>query len=96
MKEFNLNCYIKVKLTDLGKEIYFHQYDKLNEFYDKEIIKPSYPELDENGYYKGQAWQIFNLFGPYIDIGVNELPFHPNIIIVNDEDLKEVNYEKNN
>ena len=31
MKKLNLNHFVKVKFTDHGKEIYYHQYDSLIE-----------------------------------------------------------------
>ena len=32
MKQLNLNCTIKVKLTEKGKFIYFHRHDNLNDY----------------------------------------------------------------
>lgn len=51
MKEIrlNLNDSVKVKLTDHGKDIYFHRYDEL----DKKLgRKPTghFPPVDEDGY----------------------------------------------
>ena len=45
----NLNEPIKVKLTDWGKEIYYHQYDRVNQVAGREICKPKFPREDENG-----------------------------------------------
>ena len=60
----NLNDNIKVKLTDLGKDIYYHQYDRTNKFVGKEICKPSFPKEDENGYTEFQLWCFMELYGP--------------------------------
>ena len=70
----NLNEFIKVKLTDLGKDIYYHRYDVINKFAEREVIKPKYPKEDENGYTKFQLWDFIALYGLYIDAAM------PNVI----------------
>ena len=62
----NLNEPIKVKLTDWGKEIYYHQYDRINEHLGKEIHKPEFPKEDENGYTEFQLWRFMELYGRYM------------------------------
>jgi len=62
----NLNEPVKVKLTDWGKEIYYHRYDKINQTAGKEICKPKFPKEDENGYTKFQLWYFIELYGKYI------------------------------
>lgn len=62
----NLNESIKVKLTDWGKEIYYHQYDKVNQIAGREICKPSFPKEDENGYTEFQLWDFIQLYGIHI------------------------------
>jgi hypothetical protein len=59
----NLNESIKVKLTEWGKEIYYHQYDKTNQFAGREICKPKFPKEDENGYTEFQLWCFMELYG---------------------------------
>lgn len=59
----NLNEPIKVKLTDRGKEIYYHQYDRTNKIAGKEICKPKFPKEDENGYTEFQLWCFMKLYG---------------------------------
>ena len=49
MKKFNMNYHVKVKLTDRGKDIYYHQYDELITKYPDLKIEPEYPKVDENG-----------------------------------------------
>ena len=71
--KININEYVKVKLTDYGKEIFYHQYDNLNKTYGKEIIKPSYPTVDSDGYTSFQLWYFMNLYGRYIDMGVQNV-----------------------
>lgn len=71
--KININEYVKVKLTDYGKEIFYHQYDNLNKTYGKEIIKPSYPTVDSDGYTSFQLWYFMNLYGRHIDMGVKNV-----------------------
>jgi len=59
----NLNEPIKVKLTDWGKEIYYHQYDRTNQIAGREICKPKFPKEDENGYTEFQLWCFIELYG---------------------------------
>lgn len=59
----NLNEPIKVKLTDWGKEIYYHQYDRINQIVGREACKPSFPKEDENGYAEFQLWCFMELYG---------------------------------
>lgn len=62
----NLNEPIKIKLTDWGKEIYYHQYDKVNQIAGREICKPKFPKEDENGYTEFQLWCFIELYGEYM------------------------------
>lgn len=71
--KININEYVKVKLTDYGKEIFYHQYDNINKTYGKEIIKPSYPTVDSDGYTSFQLWYFMNLYGRHIDMGVQNV-----------------------
>lgn len=70
----NLNEWVKAKLTDLGKEIYYHQYDELNKTYGREMLKPRFPKEDENGYTRFQLWKFIQLYGSHIGMGA------PNVI----------------
>ena len=70
----NLNEAIKVKLTDRGKEIYYHQYDRINQVAGREICKPKFPKEDENGYTEFQLWVFIELYGEHIGITL------PNVI----------------
>lgn len=64
----NLNEPIKVKLTDWGKEIYHHQYDRINQLAGRKICEPKFPKVDENGYTEFQLWCFIELYGEYIGI----------------------------
>lgn len=70
----NLNELIKVKLTDWGKEIYYHQYDRINQIAGREICKPRFPREDENGYTEFQLWCFIELYGMHMDMAL------PNVI----------------
>ena len=70
----NLNEPIKVKLTDWGKEIYYHQYDRTNQIVGREICKPKFPKEDENGYTEFQLWCFMELYGEHMGMTL------PNVI----------------
>lgn len=80
MHEFNINYMVKVRLTDYGKDIYYHQYDELNDKFNKQIIKPTLPKVDENGYTSFQLWNLMEIYGPYMRMA-SALPFETNILI---------------
>ncbi len=68
----NLNHTIKVKLTDLGKEIYKHQYDKISEFLKSNGAPPLVPHdlhYDKDGYVRFQLWSFMGIFGKYATMG---------------------------
>jgi hypothetical protein len=70
----NLNEPIKVKLTDLGKEIYYHQHYMVNQIAGREICKPRFPKEDENGYTEFQLWCFIELYGTHMGMTL------PNVI----------------
>ena len=72
--KINLNEPVKVKLTDWGKEIFYHQYDRVNEVVGREVCKPRYPKEDENGYTEFQLWCFMELYGEHIGMTL------PNVI----------------
>lgn len=72
MKQLNWNHTVKVKLTDIGKDIYFHQYDELIKIGHK--FTPRYPIEDEKGFCEFQLWYFMQLYGPHIGVGF------PNIV----------------
>lgn len=70
----NLNDNIKVKLTEHGKDIYYHQYDRTNLLLGREVCKPSYPKVDEDGYTTFQLWCFMELYGIHMGMTL------PNVI----------------
>lgn len=87
MKKINLNDYVKVKLTDSGKDIFYHQYDQINEKYGKEVCTPYYPEEDSDGFIEIQLWRLMQIYGPAISMGMRYVPFGRNAIYFDDEVL---------
>lgn len=77
---FNINDSVWIQLTDIGREIYYHQDDELNTSYGREVISPKYPK-ETNKWFSMQLWKVMELFGPYIHLG-GELPFLPEISLV--------------
>ena len=93
MKQLNLNSVIKVKLTDFGKDIFYHQYDELNQYitaHKGNPIEPRCPDVDENGLTKFQLWDFFKIYSDYLVLGSNKMPIEPLDIFIEDEDLEEV------
>lgn len=78
----NLNEYVKVKLTDYGKDIFYHQFDDVIEVAKRKGGKPpepSMPRVDEEEYTSFQLWYLMQLFGPHIGIAMPQ-PFDINIV----------------
>lgn len=74
---YNLNKKVKVKLTDTGINIY--------KDYWREINPQKEPNLDSDGYLEDQLWFIIAIFGKGIHLGAPELPFHPNIKLMENQ-----------
>lgn len=75
--KINLNDFVKVTLTDLGKDIYYHQFDKVNEVIKKRggtPITPHMPKVDAEGKTVFQLWQFMELYGEYMGLA------KPNVI----------------
>ena len=87
LKKLDWNMPIKVKLTDHGKDIYFHQFDSL--IARGVNIKPSYPIVDEHGFSTFQLWSFMMLYGQHIGLTkshvVEDISFY-----INDKVLEEV------
>lgn len=73
----NFNDKIKVKLTDLGKDIFYHQYDWILEQNPKikVYIKPHHPKVDEEGYTTFLLWEFMQLYGRHIGMAA------PNVVL---------------
>lgn len=91
MKQLNLNCIIKVKLTDYGKDIFYHQYDELNKWImarGGDPIKPRFPDVDSDGYSQFQLWDFMHVYGKHIMMAAPNV-IQPLNIYIKDDDLEE-------
>ena len=73
-RDVNLNEYIKVKLTDKGKEIYRNYYHYID---DEDV--PTL-DVDEEGFCKFQLWEFMRIFGEHFRMG-GGLPCETNVKI---------------
>ena len=80
-QDFNINDYVKVRLTDKGKYIYYHQFDKINECIRKiggNLLNPIELKYDDDGYVELQMWHLMEIFGEHLYNGC-EVPFDTTI-----------------
>ena len=91
MLKFNINEHVKVKLTEKGRDIYFHRYDNWLNQYPTAAYVPiaTYPEVDEDGYTEIQLWHLMEIFGPSLYNGCI-VPFEENNIYFDEDKIKEV------
>jgi hypothetical protein len=82
--KFNINQYVKVKLTEKGKEILLNDHNRI----DKQLKESGAKglgtfilRLDKDGYYKEQLWKVMRVFGEHMSNGY-EPPFETEIEIV--------------
>lgn len=95
MKKLNFNDRVKVKLTPLGAEIYYHQFDEVNKriaLCGGEKIEPHMPQVDKDGFTEFVLWQFIELYGEHISLGSPNVVSDVNFYI-SDDDLKEVKTE---
>jgi hypothetical protein len=78
---FNINGYIRVKLTKHGKKIHRDRHDELNALYPKCKLKYRKPTEDAEGWSEWQAWHLMQTFGPHIGMGLDQ-PFDTNVQIM--------------
>lgn len=75
----NINDYVYVQLTDVGKQIYYDFYD----YYDKLSVSSfGAPKLkeDKDGYTGFQIWEFMQIFGSKVYMGMVGSPFKNNIL----------------
>lgn len=87
MKKFNLNDVVKVKLTDYGKDIYYHRFDRLIK--SGINIKPRFPKEDEDGFSTFQLWCFIELYGPHMHMTSKNVIEHNDIYFF-DSTLEEI------
>lgn len=91
MKQLNLNSIVKVKLTDRGKDVYYHQYAGINKLRIErgmDPITPRMPEVDSEGYTKFQLWHFMKVFGEHMRLGLPEV-IKPLNLYIDDDDLED-------
>lgn len=80
-QNFNINDCVKVKLTEKGKYIYYHQFDDMNVDILKRGGKPLNPielKYDDEGYVEFQMWHLMEIFGKHLFNGC-DIPFETTI-----------------
>jgi hypothetical protein len=74
---FNINDYVRVKLTDYGRYIHMRQfyenYSGVHTLGEKQSIKYSPPKEDREGYSRWQLWNLMSTFGEYMGLGFENL-----------------------
>ena len=75
----NLNDNVRFKLTDLGREIYYHQFDDL--IATGVQLRTKYPEEDADGYVSMPLWQFVELYGPHIGMAKQNVIEPLNLIV---------------
>lgn len=84
-KIFNINNYVKVKLTEEGVRILESQYNEMLMQMTPEARKSmgpfKRPKVDKKGYSKFQLWVLMNHFGEYMYNGNPNPPFFNDIKI---------------
>ena len=92
MKELNLNSIVQVKLTDKGKDIYYHRFDEVNKAIlanEGKPLTPKMPRVDANGYTSFHMHELMNLYGPHMILGAADTGIDRLVILIDEEDLKE-------
>lgn len=91
MKSINLNERIKVKLTPAGADIFYHQYDELNERSTVNgmlLFEPHMPEIDKDGFTEFQLWRFMSIYGKHMRMGLYKA-IENNCIYIEEKDLDE-------
>ena len=79
--KINVNSYVKVKLTERGKEIFRKQFDYLPESYKKRHNPSEFePKVDSKGYTEFQLHALMNLYGEYLIPGAPKVFKDMNIV----------------
>lgn len=79
--KFNINEYVRVKLTPKGKSILREQFEEQHNRMPDIFKEFSLPQEDSQGFSEWQMWHLFEAFGNHIFMGC-EPPFELEIEIV--------------
>lgn len=82
--KFNINEFVRVKLTAEGKAIHRRQWEDTQHYFPR-LKAEYYPPLeDEEGWSKWQAWELMQTFGQHVSMSF-KVPFETTIeILVNE------------
>lgn len=76
---FNVNSYVRVRLTDHGRKLHRQGWEKwIAQFPNFPDYVP--PKEDAGGWSEWQLWDLMNVFGPFMGNG-RETPFETEIVI---------------
>lgn len=80
---FNVNNYVRVKLTEEGRQILRDEYAKRAAQHPADYFGWSYvePVADQEGYVRFQLWSFMQKFGPHMHLGM-KMPFDAEIDII--------------
>lgn len=88
--DFNLNHYVKVKMTESGYKMYHEYYNQFNPIKnDFTHIKSLRETEDEYGFVKMQMHVLMNIFGTKMLLGF-DLPIELNIKFQNPKHIQEL------
>lgn len=81
--EFNVNDFVKVKLTEHGLRMLQKQHVDLFSCHPTIMRAPIWqpPAIDAEGYSKFQLHVLMDLFGRQMQMGSSQLPFETNILL---------------
>jgi hypothetical protein len=79
--KFNINDYVRVKLTDHGRKILDDQHTEF-----KKVMPSAEPihKPDEDGWCKFQLWELMSIFGQHLYNGC-QIPFETTIELNGEE-----------
>lgn len=79
--KFNVNEYVRVKLTERGRQILLDEAAEFRREHPQVKSPHSLPKEDEEGWSKWQMWSLMQHFGPHIHLGFDP-PFETEIDIL--------------
>lgn len=82
MKLFNINDYVWIKLTSKGQEFLLNKEKSLTDKFNHDFSGLyTNKEKDTEGYSQWQLWELMNVFGEQLQIGIKGLLFETTIKI---------------
>ena len=78
--KFNLNQNVRVQLTEEGREIHRKGYEDLVKQFPNISYEYEVPKEDKDGWSKWQMWNLIQIFGSHIAMGIAS-PFNTTIIL---------------